>query len=229
MRSAFIALTAVVLSFANPNQSGAEHPKIDLKAGWKSLSNGKDLTAWACPEGSWAVRNGVIERRGGGFLTSVDQYGDFILDLEFKLSPKGNSGVIFRHIPQPASGKAYWWDGLLEVQILDSHGKATPNKHDCGSIYDMVEPSVTAVKPAGQWNRMTIVARSSRIVVIMNDKKIVDINLDNWTEVGKNPDGTPNKYHKAMKDMPRKGFILLQDHGDPVWYRNVFIKPLEKK
>ena len=207
----------------------AGHPKIDQNNGWKPLFNGKDLSGWACPEGSWAVENGVVARQGGGFLTLVDKYGDFILDLEFKLAPKANSGIILRHIPQPESDKAYWWDGLLEVQLLDSHGKATPDKHDCGAIYDMVAPSVNAVKPAGQWNRVTTVADGSRILVILNGKKIIDLDLDNWTEVGKNPDGSPNKYHKAMKDMPRRGHILLQDHGAAVWFRNVFIKPLESK
>ncbi len=230
-RSLFIYAAAftLVLTLAQANESQAAHPKIDQKAGWKSLSGGKDLTAWASPEGSWAVENGTIARRGGGFLTSIDKYGDFILDLEFKLAPKSNSGIIFRHTPQPASGKAYWWDGLLELQVFDSHGKAVPDKHDCGAIYDMVAPSVNAAKPAGQWNRVTIVARGSRIAVIMNDKKIIDIDLNDWPEAGKNPDGSPNKYHKPMKNMPREGFLLLQDHGDPVWYRNIFIKPLQQK
>lgn len=225
--SLYAAFAAIVLCFCG--QSTAAHSKIDLKAGWKPLSGGKDLTGWACPDGSWVVENGVIARRGGGFLTSIDKYGDFILDLEFKLAPKSNSGVIFRHIPQPKSDKAYWWDGLLEMQVFDSYGKAKPGTHDCGAMYDMVAPSVNAVKPPGQWNRTTIVARGSRIVITMNDKKIIDIDLNDWTEAQKNPDGTPNKYHKAMKDISREGFILLQDHGDPVWYRNIFIKPLKQK
>ena len=218
---------AVLVGYSE--KSTAAHPKIDTKAGWKSIFNGKDLTGWACPKGSWAVENGVIARRGGGFLTSVDKYGDFILDLEFKLAPKSNSGVLLRHNPPKDPKKTYWWDGLLEVQIIDSYGKAAPDKHDCGAMYDMIAPSVNTVKRPGKWNRATIVARGSRMIVIMNDKKIVDIDLDDWTEAGKNPDGTPNKYHKAMKDIPRRGFILLQDHGDPVWYRNIFIKPLDKK
>ncbi len=229
VRLSFVAVATLTLVFSISNLSPAAHPKIDLKAGWKSLFNGKDLSGWTCPKGSWAVENGVIARRGGGYLTALDKYGDFILDLEFKLAPKSNSGVIFRLIPNPGSDKEYWWDGLLEMQVSDSHGRAVPNKHDCGAIYDMIAPSVNAVKPAGHWNRATIFARGSRIVVIMNAKKIIDIDLNDWPQAGKNPDGTPNKYHKAMKDTPREGFILLQDHGDPVWYRNIFIKPLKQK
>ena len=84
-RVAFVAALACAILFFVPLVASAAHPKIDLKSGWKPLFNGKDLSGWAYPEGSWAVENGVIARRGGGFLTSVDQYGDFILDLEFKL------------------------------------------------------------------------------------------------------------------------------------------------
>jgi hypothetical protein len=228
-RVLFVYVLALTVVLTQYRESGAAHPKVDLKAGWKSLFNGKDLTGWAYPEGSWAVENGAIARLGGGFLTSHEKYGDFILDLEFKLAPKTSSGVIFRHIPQPGSEKAYWWDGLLEMQILDSYGKAVPDKHDCGAIYDLVAPSVNAVNPAGQWNRATIFARGSRIVMILNEKKVVDLDLNNWPEVGKNPDGTPNKFHKPIKNMPRHGFILLQDHGTPVWYRNIYIKPLQPK
>ena len=60
----------------------------------------------------------------------------------------------------------------------------------------------------------------------MNGERIIDMDLDLWTEPHKNPDGTDNKFNTAYKDMPRQGFIGLQDYGQPVWFRNIKIKEL---
>jgi len=73
---------------------------------------------------------------------------------------------------------------------------------------------------------MTITARANNIYVVMNGEQIIDMDLNLWTEPHKNPDGSTNKFNTAYKDMPRTGHIGFQDHGDPVWYRNIKIKPL---
>ncbi len=212
----------------------AEHPEIDPASGWIALFDGTDLNAWTCrasngkPTGqaNWEVEDGTIARRGGGYLWSNEKFSDFILDMEFKVGPGTNSGIIFRHQPDPKA-KRYWWNGLLEMQLLDSAGKTDPGKHDCGALYDMIAPKQNTMKPANQWNRVTITAHGSRIHIVMNDAEIVDIDLDDWTEANKNPDGTPNKYNKPMKDLSRAGHILLQEHGGPVWFRNVYLKTLD--
>ena len=206
----------------------AGHPDLDPANGWRSLFNGKDLSGWVCPKGTWIVEDGVITWKGGGFLTSIEQFGDFILDLEFKVAPKANSGISLRHVPDPDSKESYWWNGLLEVQVLDSHGNPNPTKHDCGSLYDMVAPAKNTMRRPGEWNRITIVANGSRLAAMMNNEEIFNIDLADWDQAEANPDGTPNKYHKPMKDMARKGHILLQDHGTPVWYRNIHVKVLDK-
>ena len=82
------------------------------------------------------------------------------------------------------------------------------------------------VKPAGQWNRYTITCKANKIYVILNGEQIIDMDLDLWTEAGKNPDGTPNKFKMAYKDMAREGHIGFQYHGQPIWFRNIRIKPL---
>ena len=216
-----------------PARAG-DHPKIDLKKGWRRLFNGKDLTGWETrdtagkkvPDDTWAVEDGAITRKGKAYLWSTEEYGDFILDLEFKVSPRANSGIILRYEPDPTLNR-YWWHGLLEIQILDCHGKAEADKHDCGALYDMIAPSKNTMRRAGQWNRMTITAHGSRVAVVLNDEKIVDCDLDDWSEAEKNPDGTPNKYRKPMKDLRRRGHILLQDHPGSIWFRNLYLKPLE--
>jgi hypothetical protein len=114
----------------------------------------------------------------------------------------------------------------IEVQVLDSHGKDQVGKHDAGAIYDIKAPSINAVKPPGEWNHCVVIAKGPEIHVTLNGHEVIDINLDNWTEPHQNPDGSRNKFNTAYKDMPRRGYIGFQDHGNPVWYRNVFVKPL---
>ena len=230
-----ILLALVVLMGAGLVVARAgEHPKIDLNKGWQKLFNGKDLTGWEprdangrkLPADTWVVEDGTLTRKGHAYLWSTDQFGDFILDMEFKVSPGTNSGIIVRHKADP-SMKRYWWNGLLEVQILDSYGKAQPDKHDCGALYDMIAPSKNTMKKAGEWNRITITAKGSKVAVVMNGEKIIDVDLDDWPQAGKNPDGTPNKYHKAMKDLSRQGHVLLQDHPGSIWFRNIYVRPLD--
>lgn len=82
------------------------------------------------------------------------------------------------------------------------------------------------VKKAGQWNHYTITCKHNKIYVVLNGEQIIDMDLNLWTEAHKNPDGTPNKFNTAYKDMPRVGHIGLQYHGRPVWFRNIKIKIL---
>ena len=190
--------------------------------GFVPLFNGKDLTGWTVKPGSWAAEAGVLTRRGGGDIWTEDTYGDFILDLEFKLAEGANSGVFLR----TADITRFVQTGI-EVQI-----HTTTDGHSihgaCGAIYDCLSPRVNCVKKPGEWNRYIITCRTNRVSVVLNDRQIIDMDLNLWAEPYKNPDGTPNKFGTALKDMPRAGHIGLQDHGDPVWFRNIRIKPLDK-
>jgi sugar phosphate isomerase/epimerase len=188
--------------------------------GWADLVK-IDLSNIDAPGNNWAFKDGELVlnplKKGSDLWTKV-KYGNFILDLEYKLDEQTNSGVFLR------AGDHNWlpW---VEVQVVDSYGKPV-DKHSVGGIYDIIAPTVNAVKPAGQWNRMTITADGPLVRVILNGKLVVDINLDDWTEAHKNPDGTKNKFNVAYKDLPRSGIIGLQDHGGKVWYRNIRIKEL---
>jgi len=114
------------------------------------------------------------------------------------------------------------------MQVLDSYGKEVADKHDCGAIYDCLAPRKNMVRKVGEWNHAVLRCVGSKINIVMNGEEIIDMNLDEWTEPHKNPDGSKNKFRTAYKDMPRVGHIGLQDHGLPVWYRNIRILPLTK-
>ena len=180
-----------------------------------------DLSNCTFKEGSWTYEDGVLTRKGGGDIWTKKRYGDFVLDLEFKVAEGTNSGVFIR-----TDDIKQWLHTGIEIQVLDSHGKENVGKHDCGAVYDVKAPSVNAVKPAGEWNHMTITAEGSLIDVELNGKHIIDIDLNDWPEAHKNPDGTKNKFNIAYAEMSRDGVFGFQDHGKPVWYRNIRVKRL---
>ena len=198
-------------------------PKAD---GWITLFDGKDTSAWQKPAADrWTVEDGILTwQKGCRNLWTKEKFGDFILDFEFKTTQGTNSGIFLRS----AEGEKNWLHGSIEIQISPSYGpNRKPGKHDCGSVYDIQAPAVAAEKPVGEWNRMVIAFKGNLLKIVLNDKPIIDINLDNWPEAHKNPDGSKNKFKTAYKDMAKVGHLGLQDHGRPVWYRNVKVKPLK--
>ena len=218
----WITVWVCTAAVAQPHNSLSSR---EQRFGWKLLFNGNDLWGWtvaSSPE-AWRVEDGTIycTGKGRGFLYSNEQYKNFVLRLDFKMSPNANSGVFVRI-----------WDRNdpvntgMEIQILDSYGRPNPGKHDCGALYDIVAPLKNAARPAGEWNSLSICCRDSHLMAFMNGEKIVDVNLSQWTEAGKNPDGTPNKFKYAYREMVKPGYIGLQNHGHQVWFRNVKVRPL---
>jgi len=189
--------------------------------GWRQLFNAKDFTGWMLKPGTWVVKDGAMERIGGGYVWTAERFGDFVLDLEFKISKGGNSGIFFR-----TDNISDCVQTGIEMQVLDSYGKETVGKHDCGAIYDALAPSSNPSKAPGEWNHAILTANGSKIKVVLNDVEIIDMDLDDWTEAHKNPDGSKNKYRTPYKDMPRDGHIGFQEHGNDVAYRSIRIKPI---
>ena len=99
--------------------------------------------------------------------------------------------------------------------------------HDTGAIYDLVKPAKNAMKPVGEWNHMVITCDKNLITVELNGEKVNRMDLDEWTEPNKRPDGSAHKFDIAYKDHPRKGYIGLQDHGQDCWYKNIKLLPLK--
>lgn len=193
------------------------------KPQWRELFNGKDLSGWRLnPTNYWIVKDGQITWKESAVdLWTEEEFGDFVLELEFKCSAGCNSGVFIR----TGDIKDNVQSGI-EVQIWDSVGKTKMEKHFCAAIYDALEPSKNAEKKIGEWNAMRITARGQFVQVELNGEKVIDMDLDRWSVAGKNPDGTANKFKKPLKDFPRKGFIGLQDHHKAVWFRNLRIRTL---
>lgn len=215
----FGVLTAV-LGIGSLSQ--AQTAPVDAE-GFRPLFTDKAMAAWGWNKKGPKIENGeMLLGQGSGDVWTQEEFGDFVLDLEFKNSAGSNSGVFIRN-PKPGD-----WYGGIEIQVLDSFGKENPGKHDVGAVYDVVAPSKNTVKAPGEWNRMTITCKGPSLKVALNGEQVIDMNLDLWTEAGKNPDGSANKFKTAYKDMPRKGVVELQDHGQDIAFRNVRIKEVKE-
>ena len=213
-----LPLLAVSLLLFASSLPAADHPDT---TGWKDLFTADFSNAVGGEH--WKVEDGLLVAKDHDTLWTKDAYGDFILDLEFKVAKESNSGVFLR------SGDPKNVLSALEIQV---HESSDSSKYGMvGAIYDAMPPSKKMAKPVGEWNRFTITCRDNLVTVLFNGEEVIHADLNNWPEVKKNPDGTPNKFPVALKDFARKGPIGLQGlHGKaqaPVWYRNLKIKVLE--
>ena len=192
------------------------------------LFNGKDLSNWTTRDGGaagWEVENGVMTVvRGTGDIMTKENFTDFMLHLEF-MTPdmpeatgqaKGNSGVFLQ--------------GRYELQVLDSYGIEVPGKGDCGAVYNQFAPLVNACKPPLQWQTYDVIFRASRVdddgkvieqarVTLLQNGMVIHNNVQTLGPTGGNIDDKLGK----------PGPLLLQDHGNPVKYRNIWIVPLPLK
>jgi hypothetical protein len=168
--------------------------------------------------GSWKFGKGVLstEGAGGGWLSTVRPYGDFVLSLEFRVPAGGNSGVFIRapHEGDPA------YQGM-EIQILDDYHEQyrdlRPDQYT-GSIYGVQAPSERASKAAGQWQEMVIVCSGPQVKVVLNGERIIDTNVEFY----------PYKFEAHPGLTRRHGYIGLQSHGSRIEFRNIRIKLLSE-
>lgn len=197
--------------------------------GFTVLFDGADLRHWQPGYTNWTVENGVIalKDRGDGkehndnYLWTREQYGDFVLELEYKAPPdKANSGIFIR----ASDTKDPVYTGI-EIQVGNVPPGRPPGRTMVGGLYDLAAPVKNAHRP-GEWNQYIITCEGPRITVALNGEKTAEADLDRWTETGKNPDGSPNKFKRPLRDFARSGYIGLQDHGLPVWFRNIRVRRL---
>jgi|GEM_PF-2698991 len=180
-----------------------------LATGWKLLFDGEDTSEWH-ELGGFRVVEGELRGPRGELAKSRDEYGDFELEFEWRISSHGNGGVYYRERETGLS--LAQWQGT-EYQLLDNQGH--PNGRNpgtnAGSLYGRVAPSVDATKPLGEFNTSRILARGSQVEHWMNGKKLLSYNLDQQRGVGAR----------------RKGFIYLQSDAGEVAFRRIRIRELK--
>lgn len=215
MQKLIPVLCGLVLYSVVPTESLAQNPP----RGFISLFNGKDLSGWKATAKAevWGAENGVLfcSGKGGGWLLTEKEYGNFELRLEYKLPRKGNSGVAIR---TPFKGDPAYVG--MELQLIDDEG--WPNKLEAGqhtgSIYKVVPAATTANKPVGEWNRMRVVAHGRRVTVELNGVVLVNANLDDYRE-------HVQKYPGLER---AAGHIGFQSYNYRVEFRNIYLRPVEQ-
>lgn len=197
----------------------AEAASLLSNDGFTNLFDGKTLNGWAGAVENYEVVDGAIRCKTGkgGVLRTKDEYGDFVVRLEFKVPPGGNNGLAIRY---PGEGDTAY-TGMCELQVLDNnaaqYAKLDPRQYH-GSAYGMAAAARGYERPAGEWNYQEVTVVGSTIKVELNGNLILDTDLSQVTDLMAN---TPH----PGKDRTQ-GFFGFAGHSDPVEFRNVRIKEL---
>lgn len=199
-------------------------------AGWKLLFDGKTFNGWRgfrkdnVPEGWVITELGELHftGKGNGDIMTVDEFDNFELRLEWKISSGGNSGIFFR----VSENRKFSWQTGPEMQVLDNQGHKDGRNPltSAGSNYALHAPTKDVTREVGLYNKVKIVAEKNHVEHWLNGIKIVEYEIGDpeWqmlvanSKFGKLPD-----YGRY-----RSGHIVLQDHGDKVWYRHIKIRSL---
>ena len=187
--------------------------------GYKPIFNGRDFSGWEAaagkPEASWKVDDDTLicTGRRGSWLRSLEEFGDFNLRLEYKVTPGGNSGVFVRIPPNAAHiGPG---DGV-EIQVLDDRHPRYANLNPyqfTGSVYGVAPAKTHVGNPAGQWNSLEINCHGADYRTVHNGVVIVDAKADEFP---------------PLEQRRRHGFLGLQNHSEEVWFRNLRIGPPQR-
>ncbi len=228
--SAFLFTVAILLSgihsYGQADDSSTNMLTAAEKAdGWKLLFDGKTTKGWRNYRSDkigdgWKVVDGTLSRAaaGAGDILTEDQYDAFELSLEYKISKEGNSGFMF-HVTEEEDTP---WKTGPEIQIQDNKDGHDPQLS--GWLYQFYKAETDATKPVGEWNQLRVLITPTRCATYMNGVKYYEFvkGSDDWNErLAKSKFSSMPNFGKA-----KKGYIALQDHGNPVAFRNIKIRPL---
>jgi Domain of Unknown Function (DUF1080) len=231
MKNMFALLCALAFAYS----ASAQNPltKKEKQQGWHLLFDGKTTKGWhtylkPTASAAWKVEDGVLQldpkAPDQGDLVTDKEYENYELWLEWKISPEGNSGIIFG-VHEDTTLKETYLSGI-EMQVLDNE-KAEDNKkanHLAGSLYDMKAPSASVAKPAGEWNVAKISKKDGHLIFWLNGTEIINVQMGSpeWQEL------LNNSKFKTWANFAKypKGKIALQDHGHVVAFRSIEIREL---
>jgi len=221
------ACGALALGAADAAYATAEDPKTILFDGPRVIFDGTN-NGWIQNTTGEPIPSEAVDERGinphaaGCYITLYEKpVQNFILEFDYMLTPGCNSGVFLR-VGDPRDPVMTG----LEVALDDTTGTGY---HDPGAIYDLARPSANTQKPAGQWNHMRIEAVGPLVTVTLNGEQINQIDMSEFKEPGKRPDGSNHKFRDvAIRDLIQEGYLGFQDHGSDCWFKNIKLMVLDE-
>ena len=239
MKKTLLFFAAFVLLYgASMAQTPNTLTKKEVKNGWKLLFDGRTTKGWHTylrdTVGSkWTVQNGAIvfdpskPKNGGGDIVTNEEYENYELNLEWKISKGGNSGIIF-DIQEDPKFYATYLTGP-EMQVLDNVDAQDNKKenHLAGCLYDMSgNASVSKPKPVGEWNQVRLIQNKGHLTFYLNGTKTFDgqIGSEEWNKLVQNSKFKEASFSNFAK--VAKGKIALQEHPGSSQWRNIKIKTL---
>ncbi len=203
--------------------------------GFTPLFDGKTLNGWRgykkadAADTRWKVENGILtipeidgkDTRGNRDIISTGTYDNFDLRWEWKAAPGANSGLKYFVLEDESSAIGH------EYQLIDDerHADAKIGPHrQTAALYDVLPATERPIKPAGEWNTSQVIVKGMHVEHWLNGKRVLQYELDSpalRAAIAKSKFKDIARFGK-----PQKGHLLIQDHGNQVWYRNVRIKPL---
>lgn len=218
--------------------------------GWILLFDGKTFAGWrglgrnGIPEGHWVLDNGAIKKvpsgevpqqedgqpLQGGDIMTTRSFENFELYLEWKISPAGNSGIKYNVSEEMSTSYPPKYAALgFEYQILDDERHPDAKKggnRTASALYDLIAPEGKTLKPVGEFNTARIIFRGNHGEHWLNGIKVLEYELET-------PQMDALLAASKYRDIPgfakkRKGHIILQDHTDAVWYRNIKIREIKR-
>ena len=235
-------VTLIIAAAAQPQTPANQLSNEEKAAGWRLLFDGKTFDGWRgfhsdkVPKG-WTIEDGCIKKipahgelgQAGGDLITTDQFSSFELSIEWKLSKGGNNGIKYLVSESlPPTGKS----GVsFEYQVLDDENhpdakEGIAGNRTAGSLYDLIPASENKkLKPIGEFNQVRIIVRGNHIEHWLNGVMVVQFERGS-EDLKQRIAQSKFKNTKGFGETA-KGHILLQDHGDAVWYRNIKIRELK--
>jgi hypothetical protein len=204
---------------------------------WDVLFDGKSTAAWRgfrrqdFPSKCWAVEGGALrtiagcDRSDGVDIITRNKYRDFEIELEWRVAPGANSGIMFL-VTEDAN--ATWMTGP-EMQVLDDerHVDGKNAKTSAGALYGLIAPVNKRLRAVGEYNKVRITVRSGHVIYRLNAKKILEFDMEGEALDALIADSKFKNFPRFGKN--HEGHIALQYHGDDVWYRNIRIRALSAK
>jgi hypothetical protein len=215
----------------------------EINDGWILLFNGKTTDGWrgynkeAFPDSGWVVEDGCLkclhsgtgEAGFGGDILYDKKFRNFDLKLEWMIEKGGNSGIFY--LGQEVPGEAIWYTAP-EYQLLDNFSDHPDNfagkdgNRRAGSVYDLIPPVPQNAKGAMEWNSAEIIVYDGSVFHKMNGETVLEYHLwtPEWNKMIENSKFP--SYNPDFANVAHEGYIVLQDHGHAVWFRNIKLKEL---